>query len=80
MKGRRGGVILSAYFTIPVDILRVEPNLNGHDVEMKGTLVNLCWTRGLFARITIRYWVLTINATNANALVDSSFLIVEPEG
>lgn len=23
-----GGVILSAYFTIPVDILRVEPNLN----------------------------------------------------
>lgn len=27
-KGRRGGVILSAYFTIPVDILRVEPNLN----------------------------------------------------
>lgn len=27
-EGRRGGVILSAYFTIPVDILRVEPNLN----------------------------------------------------
>lgn len=23
-----GGVILSAYFTIPVDILRVEPKLN----------------------------------------------------
>lgn len=26
--GGGGGVILSAYFTIPVDILRVEPNLN----------------------------------------------------
>lgn len=47
---------------------------------MKGTLVNLCWTQGLFARITIRYSGLTINATNANAPVESPFLIVEPEG
>lgn len=40
--GGGGGVILSAYFTIPVDILRVEPNLNWHDVEMKGTVLLIC--------------------------------------